>query len=218
MVKTAGDNPADFRDFKLRSADNYFNSTDSLLLFYECYEKASGDRKYALLKYNYNDRDTKFRIIGADANVLNIQYNSAVSFSMSSGTVYKNTIALLGQNIVYFDVTTESSLTLVYYKKSIYAPATPTRYLGIGGAGTKTDFKGGLPSSVISMPGYHTQASSKFDAASDSFEMRDYTITDNSLVTNCFSEYINSGDVYFGGTDILRWNPVKKDIPQYRAF
>ena len=105
MVKTAGDNPADFRDYKLRSADNYFTSTDSLLLFYECYEKTSGDRKYALLKYNFNDRDTKFRIIGASANVLNIQYNSAVSLSMSSGSVYKNTVALLGQNIVYFEVT-----------------------------------------------------------------------------------------------------------------
>ena len=80
MVKSVGDDPADYRDYKLRSADTYFNSTDSLLLFYECYEKASGDRKYALLKYNYNDRDTKFRVVGATADILNIQYNSAVSF------------------------------------------------------------------------------------------------------------------------------------------
>ena len=132
---------------------------------------------------------------------------------MSSGTVYKDTIALLGQNIVYLDVTTESSLTFVYYKKDIYSPATPTRYLGIGGGGVKTEFKGGLPSSVINMPGYHIQGTSKFDAASDNFEKRDFAISDNSLVTNCFNEYVNSGDVYFGGTDILRWNPVKKDFP-----
>ena len=220
MIQQTGPSVDDYEDINLRSADTFFNSTDNLLIYYECFRKTDNQISHIILKYSTIDKKADVIIFtfgtGANPNVWGGEFSSATSLVYIKGGVYKKYIGFAGYTSTIFKVDSESPFVISFemledWNLTLANDYEEAPYRGMSFAATRIPSGKGLPMSFVIFHEDYVTHFIKVDSSSSVISNR---VLRYAFFTNVIKEIIKSGDIYFSGDKMIqRKNPKLKLYP-----